>query len=64
MSDGEDKLMARKEAEEKKIKTIKRPRVKLREINETLRRKNLRIIGVPESTKRARGPKRTFEQAI
>ena len=36
----------------------------LREINDILRRKNLCIIGVPEDTKRERGPENIFEQII
>ena len=41
MSDIEDKLMARKEAEEKREKQLKDHEEKLREINDSLRRKNL-----------------------
>ena len=48
MSDIEDKLMARKEAEEKREKQLKDHEERLREINDSLRRKNLCIIGVPE----------------
>ena len=36
----------------------------LREINDSLRRKNLCIIEVPESARRARGPESIFEQII
>ena len=39
VSDIEDKLMARKEAEEKKRKTIRDHKERLREINDSLRRK-------------------------
>ena len=46
--DIEDKLVARKEAEEKKRKTLKDYEEKLREIKDSLRRKNLRLIGVAE----------------
>ena len=55
MSHIEDKLMIRKEAEEKRKKT-RYHEERLREINDSLRRKNLCIIGVPEDTKRDRGP--------
>ena len=61
VSDIEDKLMARKEAEEKREKQLKD---RLREINDSLRRKNLRLIGVPEGTERDRGPESVFEQII
>ena len=58
MSDIEDKLMARRETEEKRDKQLKDHENKLREINDSLRRKNLRLIGVPEGTKRDGGPAR------
>ena len=64
MSDIEDKLMARKEAEEKREKQLTDNEERLKEINGSLRRKNLRILGVPESAERARGPESIFEQII
>ena len=49
MSNIEDRLMARKEAEEKREKQLKdHEEERLREINDSLRRKNLHKIGVPE----------------
>ena len=56
MSDIGDKLMAKRETEEKRDKQLKDHEVRLREINDSLRKKNLRLIGVPEGAKRARGP--------
>ena len=64
VSDIEDKLMARKEAEEKKRKTFKGQEERLREINGSLRRKNLCLIGVPEGAERDRGPESIFQQII
>ena len=64
VSDIEDKLKARKEAEEKREKQLKGHEERLREINDSFRRKNLCIIGVPENAKRARGPESIFEQII
>ena len=64
MSDIEDKLMARKEAEEKRDKQLKDHEDRLREINDNLRRKNLHLIRVPESTERNRGTENIFEQII
>ena len=64
VSDKEDKLMATKEAEEKREKKIRDHEEMLREINDSLRRKNLCIIEVPESARRARGPESIFEQTI
>ena len=59
----EDKLMARKEAEEKREKQLKDHEERLREINDSLRRKkNLHLIGVPEDAERARGPESIFKQ--
>ena len=60
MNDIEDKLMARKEAEEKREKQLEDHEERLRKINDSLRRKNLRLIGVPEGAKRARGPEYVF----
>ena len=51
VSDIEDKLMARRETEEKREKQLKDHEDRLREINDSLRRKNLRLIGVPEVPK-------------
>ena len=45
MSDIEDKLMARKEMEEKRKKQLKDHEDRLREISDSLRRKNLCLIG-------------------
>ena len=64
VSDIEDKLMARKEAEEKREKQLKDHEKRLMEINDNLRRKNLCLIGVPEGTERNRGQESIFEQII
>ena len=50
MNDIEDKLMARKEAEEKREKQLKDHEERLREINDSLRRKNLHLTGAPKGT--------------
>ena len=63
VSDIEDK-MARRETEGKKQKQLKDHEDRLREINDSLRRKNLRLIGVPEDAKRDRGPEGVFEQIM
>ena len=64
VSDIEDKLMAKKETEDKRDKQLKDNEDRLREINDNLRKKNLRLIGVPEGAKRDRGPEYVFEQII
>ena len=59
--------MARKGAEEKtekKKKQLKDHEERLREINDSFRRKTLRLIGVPEDAERDRGPESVFEQII
>ena len=64
VSDMEDKLMARKETEGKREKQLKDHEDRLREINDSLRRKNLRLIGVPEGAEMDRGPEYVFEQIL
>ena len=64
MSDIEDKLMAKRETEEKRDKQLEDHEDRLREINDSLRKKNLCLIGVPEGAKRARGPEYIFEQIL
>ena len=63
VSDIEDKLMAKRETEEKRDRQLKDHEDRLREIN-SLRKKKLRLIGVPEGTERARGPEYVFEQIL
>ena len=58
-------MRARKEAEGKKRKKqLRNHEESLREIHDSLQRKNLRLIGVPESTERDRGPESIFEHII
>ena len=64
MSDIEDKLMAKRETEEKRDRQLKDHEDRLREINDSLRKKKIRLTGVPEGAKRARGPEYVFEQII
>ena len=48
MSDIEDKLMAKTETEEKRDKQLKDHEGRLREISDSLRKKNPCLIGMPE----------------
>ena len=64
MSDIEDKLIAKRETEEKRDGQLKDHEVRLREIIDSLRNKNLRLIGVPEDAERDRGPEYVFEQIL
>ena len=56
--------MAKRETEEKRDRQLKDHEVRLREINDSLKKKNLRLNGVPEGPKRDRGPEYVFEQII
>ena len=64
MSDLEDKLMERKEAEEEREKQSRTHEERLQETNNSLRRNNIRLTGIPEEVERARGPQSIFEQII
>ena len=64
VSDIEDKLMVRKEAEEKREKQLRDHEERLREINDSFRRKNIRLIGVPEEAERETGTQSVYEQII
>ena len=64
VSDIEDKLMVKRETEEKGDTQLKDQEDRLREINDTLRKKNLRVIGVPEGAKMDRGPEYVFKQIL
>ena len=64
MSDIEDKLIAKRETEEKRDKQLKDHEDRLREINDSLRKKKLCLIGVPEGAERDRGPEYVLEQII
>ena len=57
VSDIEDKLMARREVEEEREKQLKDHEDRLREINDSPRRKNLRIIGVQRTPRGREGQK-------
>ena len=57
ISEIEDKLMVRKEAEVKREKQLRVHKEILREINDTLRRKNIYIIRIPEEAERERTKK-------
>ena len=56
VSDIEDKFMAKRETEEKRDRQLKDKEDRLREINDSLKKKNLSVIRVPKGTKLDRGP--------
>ena len=51
-------------AEQNKEKRMKRNEDSLRDLWDNTKRKNIRIIGVPEGEEREKGPKKTFEEII
>ena len=64
VSDIEDKLIAKRETEEKRDKQLKDHEDRLREINITFGRKILHLIGVPDSAEMDRVPESVFEQIV
>ena len=60
VGDIEDKWMAKRETEEKRDTKLKDHEDRLKEINDSLRKKNLHLIGVPKGTERNRGPEYVF----
>ena len=54
MSDIENKLMQRKDAEKKRENQLRSHKERLREINDSWRRKNIHLIGIPEEAERER----------
>ena len=64
ISDIEDRMMENKEAEKKRDKQLVDHEGRIREINDTIRRNNIRIIGIPEEEERERGAEGILEQII
>ena len=59
----EDKIME-KEAEKKRDKKIQEYEGKIRELNDALKRNNLRINGIPEKEEREKGVEGVLEEII
>ena len=64
VSDIEDKLMATRKTEEKRDRQLRDQEDRLREINDSLRKKSLCVIGDPEGAERDRGTEYVFEQIM
>ena len=64
MSDIEDKLMERKEAEEKREKQLEAHEERLWELSDSFRNNNTHLIGFPEDMERERGRESMFEHII
>ena len=50
----EDKIMEKEEAEKKRDKNIQECEGRIRELSDTIKRKNIRIIGIPEEEERGK----------
>ena len=55
MSDIEDKLMENNEGEKKRETKVKEHNIIIRELSDSLKRNNIRIIRVPEDEEREKG---------
>ena len=60
----EDKIMEKEEAERKRDKKIQEYEGKIRELSDTLKRNNIRIIGIPEKEERGKGAEGVLEEII
>lgn len=64
ISDLEDKMSEKKEEDEKRDKQLLDHEERIREISDTIRRNNIRIIGIPEEDEIERGPEGILEQIL
>ena len=56
--------MEKEEAEKKRDKKIQEYEGKIRELSDTLKRNNIRIIGIPEEEERGKGAEGVLEEII
>ena len=64
ISDLEDRMVEFTAAEQTKGKRMKRNEDSLGDLWDNIKRKNIRIIGVPEGEEREKGPEKIFEEII
>ena len=64
ISDLEDRMVEFTAVEQNKEKRMKRNESNLRDLWDSIKRTNIRIIGVPEGEEREKGPKKIFEEII
>ena len=64
ISDLEDKIVGITTAEQSKEKGMKRIEDSLRDLWDNIKCTNIRIIGVPEDTKKTKGTEKIFEETI
>ena len=62
ISDLEDRTVEFTTVEQNKEKRMKRNEDSLRDLWDTIKPKNIHIIGVPEGEKREKGPEKIFEE--
>ena len=60
----EDKIMEQKKLRKTEIKKIQEYEGKIRELSDTLKRNNIRIIGIPEEEERGKGAEGVLEEII
>ena len=60
MDEAEDKFMENNEAEKKRETKEKEHNLRIREISDSLKRNNIRIIGVPEKEERQKRGRRVY----
>ena len=64
ISDLEDRMVEFTAMEQNKEKRMKRNEDSLRDLWDTIKRKNIHILGVPEGEEREKGPEKIFEEII
>ena len=64
ISDLENRMVELTAAEQNKEKRMKRNEDSLRDLQDNIKRNNIRIIGVPEGEDREKGPEKIFEEII
>ena len=64
ISEVEDRMIAINEAERKKEKRIKRNEDNLRDLQDNIKRSNIRIIGVPEEEDKKKDHEKILEEII
>ncbi|KAF0873131.1 LORF1 protein, partial [Crocuta crocuta] len=64
ISDLEDTIIEKQEADKKRDKLIQEQERRIRELSDTVKRNNIRIIGIPEEEERGKGAEGVLEQII
>ncbi|KAF0884577.1 LORF1 protein, partial [Crocuta crocuta] len=64
ISDLEDTTIEKEEAKKKRNKLIQEHKRRVRQLNDTIKQNNIRIIGIPEEEDRGKGVEGVIEQII